>query len=77
MAEGLKVTIDREGCISCSLCWTTAPEFFAENPDDQKSQVIAQYRLNDDPAVGRAPADLSEAVEEAADSCPVEAITLD
>jgi len=76
MAEGTKVTIDREGCIGCSLCWTTAPDFFEENPDDQKSQIVAQYRIDGDPAVGQAPADQLEAVEEAADSCPAEVIAL-
>ncbi len=74
MAEGTKVTIDRDGCVSCSLCWTTCPEFFEPNPEDDRSQVVDEYRADNDPGTGVAPDGLLAAVQEAADACPVEVI---
>ena len=74
MADGVKVTIDRDECISCAICWTTCPEFFEPNPDDDRSQVVAGHRVKDDPAQGVAPPELLDAIREAADGCPVEII---
>ena len=74
MANGTRVTIDREGCVSCAVCWTTCPEFFEQNLEDDRSQVIEQYRVSGEPGVGLAPAALLDAVREAADTCPVEVI---
>jgi ferredoxin len=74
MSDKIKVTIDRDDCISCATCWSTCPEFFEENPDDFISQVIEQYRLNDNPGEGEAPQDLADCVQDAADGCPVQII---
>lgn len=68
------VTIDREECISCGVCWTTCPEFFEESPDDGYSKVVDQYMTDGDPARGEAPDDMEDCVQEAADGCPVEVI---
>lgn len=68
------MTIDREECISCGVCWTTCPEFFEENSDDGFSQVVEQYMVGGDSAQGEAPDDLEDCVQEAADGCPVEII---
>lgn len=76
MPEGTRVTIDRDECVSCSVCWSTCPEFFEENPDDSHSQVVAKYRENDDPALGLCPDDLLASVQDAADGCPVEIINV-
>lgn len=70
----LRVTIDRDNCISCEACWTTCPEFFEENPDDGFSQVVEAYRVGGSLAVGQAPAELSDCVQDAANGCPVEVI---
>ncbi len=70
----LRVTIDREDCISCGACWNTCPEFFEENPDDGFSLVVEAYRSRGDPAVGEAPAELADCVRDAAAGCPVEVI---
>ncbi len=74
MADGTRVTIDRDGCISCAVCWTTCPEFFEQSPDDDRSQIVEQYRLRGDNAEGTAPAELLDSVRDAADGCPVEVI---
>lgn len=70
----LKVTIDRQDCISCGAYWITCPEFFEENPDDGFSQVVEVYRPGNDSAVGQAPAELADCVQDAASGCPVEVI---
>lgn len=74
MAGAFQVRIDRDECTSCGVCWDACPEFFEENPDDGFTQVIGQYRVNDDLGLGEAPADLEDCITDAADGCPVEII---
>lgn len=70
----MKVTIDREECTSCSLCWSDCPKVFVENPDDGWSQIVPQFRVNDNPAIGEVTSDLEGCAKDAADECPVEII---
>ena len=35
------VTIDRENCVSCGMCWNTCPAVYEQNAEDSKSQVVA------------------------------------
>lgn len=73
MPNGIPVTIEREECIECGVCWSTCPEFF-EAGDDGWSQVVADYRVEGDLARGEAPQDLENCVTDAADGCPVSII---
>lgn len=59
-----KITIDQEVCIGCGTCVGIAPEHFKLN-DEGKSSVIKQYSIEDD-----------KKIQEAVDSCPVDAISL-
>ena len=68
-----KITIDREGCISCGVCWSECPECFEEG-EDGLSQVVETYRVDGDLAEGEVPADLVDCATEAADLCPVAVI---
>jgi len=70
----MKVTINREECIICGACYEDCPEFFEENPDDEWSQVVEEYRLGDDPAEGEAPDEIEDCVVQAAEGCPVDII---
>ncbi|MEM0328870.1 MAG: ferredoxin [Nitrososphaerota archaeon] len=72
-----RVTIDRDACIGCGACWALVPEFFEQNPDDGKSQVVEKYRIGGDPAVGEAPNNLLDDVKSAADGCPVGVIKVE
>lgn len=74
MSAKFEVTIDRDECISCELCWETCPDFFEENSEDGFSQVVEKYRTGDNLGVGEAPEDLRDSLQEAADECPVEII---
>ncbi len=62
----MKAQVDITTCIGCGLCEATCPQVFKLS-DDDTSEVI----------VGTVPADAEESCSEAADCCPVEAISLD
>lgn len=72
----MKVTIDRNGCVSCGTCWDSCPAFFEQNVDDSFSQVIEKFRLENNPAEGSAPPELDACVTEAADLCPAQVIRI-
>lgn len=59
----MKVAVDRDTCIGCGLCVDICPEVF-EMDEDSIAIVIAQ------PDAGN-----EESAQEAADSCPVNAIS--
>lgn len=67
----LRVTIDRDQCISDQVCASLCPDVFEMNPDDNLSQIVAQYRTSDNLGEGEVPEDLKSCVEEAASACPV------
>jgi ferredoxin len=47
---------------------------FEESPEDDMSQIVEQYRVDGDVAVGEVPAELEDCVRGAAEGCPVEII---
>ncbi len=61
----MRVTIDKEMCIDCGICESLVPEVFSVN-DEGVTEVI----LED------VPEDLQDAVREAEESCPTEAIEI-
>ena len=61
----MKVTVDEETCIGCSLCVDTCPEVFEMN--DDKARV----------KVDEVPEDVADTCREAAENCPVEAIEIE
>jgi ferredoxin len=62
----MKVYVDGELCIGCEACVDVCPEVF-EMQDD-----VAVVRIEDD-----VPEELEASVEEAAESCAVEAIIIE
>ena len=72
MAKKIKVTIDRDQCISDQVCASICPDVFEMNPDDNLSQIVEKYRVAPDkPGEGIVPEELKSCVEEAAEACPV------
>ncbi|NLY45019.1 MAG: ferredoxin [Tissierella sp.] len=62
----MKAVVDRDACIGCGLCTTICPDVF-EMDDEDIAIVIA------DPV----PADNEAEAQEAADSCPTDAISIE
>lgn len=60
----MKATVNEE-CIGCGVCEGTAPDVFTIN-DDGVAEVIADIEE-----------EFEDAVQEAADNCPVEAIEVE
>ena len=60
----MKVRVE-DTCTACELCIDTCPEVFEMGPDT--AQVI----------VDEVPAEFEDAVQQAADECPVEAIVIE
>ena len=58
---GMKVRIE-DNCTACGLCVDTCPDVFTMG--DQMAEVLVEV----------VPPELEEAVQQAADECPVEAI---
>lgn len=61
----MKAIIDADLCSGCELCTQTCPEVFEMQGD------VAIIKV--DPV----PGELEDSVQEAADDCPVEAISID
>jgi len=59
----MKVYVDQDLCISCGLCISTCGEVFDWNDDDKAEAKVPEV-----------PAELEDAVQEAIDGCPTEAI---
>jgi len=62
----MKATVDADLCTGCGLCVDTCPEVF-DMGDDDVAVVIA------DPV----PGEVEDTCSQAADDCPVEAITVE
>lgn len=73
----MKVTIEREGCTLCAVCWETCPEVFEEDPGDGMSQIVKKYRVNNQIDQAEVPDSLSDCVTSAAESCPVDIIHIE
>ena len=71
-----RVRIDpRENCIQDMVCVSICPDVFEMNPDDNKAQIVSQWRESpDNVGEGVVPEDLKDCVEQAASACPVQII---
>lgn len=61
----MKAVVDPDLCTGCELCVDTCPEVF--EMDDDIAKVIVDV----------VPADAEECAQEAAESCPAEAISVE
>jgi ferredoxin len=68
----VKITIDRDGCISCGSCEEKCPEVFHLD-EESKSSVVPKYRKGE-LGKGEVGDDLTSCVESARDACPVSVI---
>lgn len=63
----MKAHVDKDTCIGCGLCPSICPDMFVLDDEDGKAKTLQ-------PDV---PDELKDDTEEAAASCPVEAITVE
>jgi ferredoxin len=61
----MKATVDQDLCVGCGLCADTCPQVFVMEGD------LAATIADDVPAAA------ADACRDAADACPVDAITID
>ena len=71
-----KVTVNKETCIACGVCWSLAPDVFELDPATGKTRIKDPYRKSDSDkeSVGEVPDKLLDAVKNAASSCPTGSI---
>jgi len=62
----MRATVDADLCTACGLCEEICPEVFEPNDEG-----IAEVKVDE------IPSELEETAREAADQCPVEAITIE
>lgn len=60
-----KIKVDQEKCIGCNTCSLLSPETFELDQTTYKAKVKKQ------------PKEIDEAIQNAIDSCPVQAITIE
>jgi ferredoxin len=64
--EKMKASVDPDTCIGCELCPTISPEVFRMEEDGLAHTIVSVV-----------PSDAEETAREAAESCPVQAITIE
>lgn len=62
----MRAIVDQDTCTACGLCIDLCPEVFLEGPDGNAVAIE-----------GDVPPEFEEATRDAADQCPVEAISIE
>ena len=62
----MKAFVDKDACIGCGLCADICPEVFKMDDDGTSTAIDTEI-----------PDDAKDAAREAAEQCPVEAITIE
>lgn len=62
----MKAIVDKDTCTGCGLCEETCPEVFRLGDDDIAEVIVADV-----------PPEAQDSAREAAEGCPVEAITIE
>lgn len=69
----MKISIKREGCISCGACEAACPEVFVLS-EDGFSSIVEKYRKGK-LGYGEVEGDLAECAAKGRDVCPVQVIS--
>ena len=68
----MRIHIDQDACIECGLCSSTCPEVFEQNAG--KKAIIVKCYQRSGASDGEVGEPLQKCTQDAAASCPVEAI---
>lgn len=62
----MKAIVDRETCIGCGLCESTCPDLFVMDDEEKAKVIVAEIAKQ-----------AEECAKQAAEECPVTAITVE
>lgn len=71
--DNVKVSINRDNCISCGNCWAVCGEVFEQNKKDLHSEIVKKYRVKDNLGEGVVTKKL-KCVKDVEINCPVQVI---
>jgi len=73
-----KISVDRDLCIACGVARTVCPQVFVLGDDNGKNRLLEEHseETSGSSSIGSITEDLYDCVGKAADSCPVQAITV-
>lgn len=71
--------VDRDACVACGVAPSLCPQVYVLGDDNGKNRVVDEYSktFTNDKSVGEIPDELYNCAKEAADSCPVQAISIE
>ena len=74
-----RVSVDRSLCIACGIAPSLCPQVFEPGEDNGKTRIVHRYseENSEDTSAGVIPKELYDCVEQAAEACPVQAITVE
>jgi len=70
-----RVKVDKDLCTACGSCYALCDKVY-ESDDEGKSQIVENLRAGD-VNIGEIGDDLYNCAKDAADTCPVEAISIE
>jgi ferredoxin len=73
----MKISIERDTCVSCGTCWDTCPELFSQNDNDSFAQIVEKYQSDGNISEGTPATDMEACAREAVDLCPVQIIHIE
>ncbi|MHA1238866.1 MAG: ferredoxin [Candidatus Odinarchaeia archaeon] len=71
-----QVKVDKDACTACGSCYALCPDVYEED-DEGKSRIVEKFRKTGDDYSGIIEDDLYTCAKDAADTCPVNAITVE
>ena len=74
-----RVLVDRDMCIACGVAPTVCPQVFVLGEDNGKNRLLEKFSEETSSGLSKGviAGDLLDCVRKAADSCPVQAITIE
>jgi len=73
----VKISIDRDGCISCGACWSSCSDVYEQNAEDAKSQIVAKFQIGGNITEGKVEDNLAACARQGAEVCPVQVISVE